>query len=191
MSDPLADLWQSEAPPIDIAAVVRGIGREARTQRRFVAASWAVAAFALVLALWIDLHGGVVVPGVLSGAVLAGMAWQAFAVRRAVRRCPDAASMAPPDLLRHALRHARATRWNARMAYGLYPACLALGIGLGALVSDGIADLPGGRHLAFAACLITLSSVIAGVVIGRRVAASRTGEITILERRLKALEDAV
>lgn len=142
--DDLAALWKSEAPAIDARAVIAGIDAERDQQRRFASVCYVLAFASLAFTVWVKFQGLFRAPGVATAAIVASIVWQYVKVRRARARCPDVATLGPPDLVRLALRHARTTLKTARTFYAAMPLSLVLGVALGPILAapDGEATGP-------------------------------------------------
>ena len=182
--DELRALWQSATPTTNAAEVRDAVLRDVRTQQRYLQASYAFGVVVLAYIGWLDVRGVFVLPGAMSLFVAASLLLTAWKARQARKRCPDLAQLPPDDLLRLALRHARAALRNARVCHTVVPLSVLFGALIGPLLVVDGADAGEPEWVTLAWIAIALGFVAGFVVFGLVVAQRKKREIVVLERRL-------
>lgn len=183
-ADPLAALWQAEAPRLDPARLAREAAREAAAQRRLVHAVLALGLLALAATAWADWRGILRPRGLSTTAALAALLWQARVTLLARRRLPAVATLAPEALLLHRIAQARTSLRNGRILYGAVPAGLALGL---ALAATGVPLAPAAPPMSPAAAWAIIGASAAAVAVlvaaGLRTASRARADLAALVPR--------
>jgi threonine/homoserine/homoserine lactone efflux protein len=187
----LRALWHSSAPRANPAEVRDAVVRDVRMQRRYLQASFAFGIVVLAYIGWLDFKGVFAWPGVMTAVVAASLLWTAWKARRARRRCPDLAQLSPEQLLRLALRHARAALRNARICHTVVPLSMLSGAMIGPLLVVEGADAGEPAWVTLAWIAIALAFIAGFVVFGLVVARRKKREIRVLERRLREFDDSL
>jgi amino acid transporter len=187
----LRALWQSSAPRTNPAEVRDAVLRDVRTQRRYLQASYAFGIVVLAYIGWLDFNGVFVWPGLMSLVVGGAIVVTAWKARQARKRCPDLAELSPEQLLRLALRHARAALRNARTCHTGVPLSVLFGALLGPLLVVDGADAGEPVWITLAWIAVAMAFVAGFVVFGLVVARRKKHEIRVLERRLREFDDSL
>ncbi|MGB0513991.1 MAG: hypothetical protein ACPGJE_04020 [Wenzhouxiangellaceae bacterium] len=187
----LRALWQTGGPRADPGEIRDAVLRDVRTQRIYLWASHAFGLLVLAYIGWLDLQGVFKFPGLMSIAVGGSILWTAWKARLARKRCPNLALLSSQELLRLALRHARAALRNARACHTVLPLSVLAGMAVGPLLVVEDADA-GEPAWITAVWIVAALGFIAGfVVFGLRLAKRKKREIRVLEKRLAEFDDSL
>jgi MFS family permease len=187
--DDMMALWKADPNQPDPSQLIASVRASDRQQRRYLQASCAFGALALVYIGWLDLQGVFRWPGLMTAFIVLSFAWTLWKAQRDRKRCPPLATLAPIELLRLALRHARAGLRNARMSHTGVPLGVVCGMLIGPfLVVEG-ADAGEPTWVTVLWIAAALAFVMGFIVYGLRLARRKKAEIKALEARLREFEE--